>query len=138
MKQFYPMVSKWQMALMTLVFMSFLNFLTVHASPLVLASNDDWVLQSEKNGVKLFYKLDTCEGKNVLFLKFENSNPNEARINYTLIIESPGHNLPTMPQAIVMKGNETRVGTCDSGIGLTTDIKEIKNPTLRVVLNVIR
>ncbi len=97
---------------------------------------NDWTLHSTSNNVKFFYKIDVCSGSNALLLKFENLSADEKHLNYVIIVESPGSNIPLLPQFIVLKGNETKTGDCDSDANLKSSIQQITNPKLRVVLNV--
>lgn len=99
-------------------------------------SLDGWTLQSEKNGVKLYSTTETCGGKNMLFLKLENTNSTAKHVNYNIIIESPGHNMPLLPLAVQLNAMETKTGGCDAGKELTTDIKNITNLKLLVVMTV--
>lgn len=94
----------------------------------------NWELQSESKGVKLFYKLDTCNAMKVLLLKFENTNAESKHVNYNIIIESPGHNMPLLPHFIDIAGNSVKEGSCSGNTELTTDIKNISQPSLKVVL----
>lgn len=113
-----------------------LNYYLV-ATPLTPLDSSVWVFQSQQNGVKLFYKVDVCSNKNVLFLKFENTNAVKSNVSYNIIVESPGSNIPISPQFIILQGNETKVGDCNRVMGLAFDINTITNPgNLRVIMNV--
>src|ERR1035437_5703841 len=99
-------------------------------------STTDWTLRSEKNGVKLYSKKDTCAGKNMLFLKLENTNSAAKHVIYTIIIESPGRNMPLVPRSVELNATETKAGSCDSDKELTADIKNSTNPDLIVIMTV--
>lgn len=95
-----------------------------------------WELQSEKNGVKLYSSTKQCAGNNMLLLKLENTNQDEKHVNFSIVIESIGHNMPLRPQSFEMKGNETKQGDCDEYPELKTDLKDINNFKLVVVMRV--
>ena len=111
-------------------------FVLLSSGLLQAQSSDVWTLQSEKNGVKLYSTTENCGGKNMLFLKLENTNSLAKHVNYNIIIESPGHNMPLLPQAVELTAMETKMGSCDARKELTTDIKNITNLKLLVVMTV--
>ena len=127
-----PLLSKkqiWHKAILTISFACFISLL--HAQ-----SGNGWTLHSTSNGVNLYYMTDTCSNSHALFLKFENTSTSVKHVNYTVIVESPGLNIPLLPQAVQLNANETKTGSCTSPSNLKSDIKGITNPTLRVVLKV--
>jgi hypothetical protein len=124
------------MAVFTSISCSALNYHLV-TKPLKPLDSSVWVFQSQQNGVKLFYKVDVCSNKNVIFLKFENTTVLKTTVSYNIIVESPGSNIPLFPQFIILQGNEIKEGDCNWDTGLTFDIKTITNPgNLRVIMNV--
>lgn len=113
------------------------GFLFLCSTSLVSAqSGNDWTFQSESNGVKLYYKLETCSTSNMMFFKFENTNSVASHVSCNIVIESPGHNMPLLPQLIELAANETKEGSCSANVQLTTDVKNMSNPSLMVVMNV--
>ena len=98
-------------------------------------TTNDWTLQSEKEGVKLYASTASCSGRNMLLLKLENTSTDGKHVNVNIVVESPGHNMPLKPQSQELKPSETKAGSCDSK-ELTTDIKDIVNYRLRVVMTV--
>ena len=129
MMKFYTWNSRILKAGMILMFSLSIGF--VHAQ-----SAYDWKLQSEKDGVKLYSTTAACGGRNMLLLKLENGNAEAKRINYNIIIESPGHNMPLRPQSLDLKASESKMGSCDTSRELTTDMKDIVNYQLKVVMTV--
>jgi hypothetical protein len=122
--------------LRTSILLTLLLGLFFFARPSSAQSTDDWTLQSEKNGVKLYFRTASCGEKNMLFLKLENTNSAAKHVNYHVIVESEGHNMPLLPQTIELPAAETKSGSCDGERGLATDIRNISNPRLVVVLAV--
>lgn len=126
MKNLFSKKSLWHKAIVTATFTCFVGL--IHAQ-------SGWTTQSTSHGVTLSYKVETCSGTNALLLQFQNSNGTPSHASYTIIVESPGLNIPLPPQFIQLKANETKAGTCDSEPALKADIKGITNPVLRVVFN---
>ena len=110
-------------------------FMFLSSMDVLMAQTDgDWILQSEKNGVKLYFRTDNCGNTNMLFLKFENSNSTAKHVNCNIIIESPVRNMPLLPLSVNLEGNETKSGECNSNKELSTDIKNITNLKMVVVM----
>lgn len=109
---------------------------SLFASASQAQTTNDWSLQAEKNGVKLYSLSSSCEGKNMLFLKVENTNLEEKHVNYNIVVESPGHNMPLRPQTLELKGSETKTGSCEGSAELSVDIKDITTFNLVVVMRV--
>ena len=124
--------SKKQPCFKLFLIISFVCFISL----LNAQSGNGWTLHSTLNGVKFYYMADTCSDSPFLFLKFENTSTSVKHVNYTVIVESPGLNIPLLPQAVQLNANETKTGSCTSASNLKSDIKGITNPTLRVVLKV--
>lgn len=130
MKQFFLKKSELQKAIVgVFIFLCSTGLLSAQ-------TNSSWTLQSETNGVKLYYKLETCATSNMMFFKLENTNSVASHVNYNIVIESTGHNMPLLPQFVELAANETKEGSCSANVQLTTDIKNITNPSLLVVMNV--
>jgi len=70
--------------------------------------NNDWVVLAEEGGVKSFYQLGTCDNRDVLFLKFENTLNTDVKVDFTLISAS---SMPSL-QIVEIKANETITGEC--------------------------
>ena len=113
------------------LFLAFFSCLT-----LLHAQSGEWTLHSSSNGVSFSYKTEVCEGNNTLFLKFENTASAEKNVHFTLVVESPGLNIPLPPRFVHLKGNESQSGDCDADPVLKAEINTITNLSLRVILNV--
>ncbi len=101
----------------------------------LLAQTDlNWTLQSEKDGVRLYAATAPCADKNMLVFRFENANATVKHVNYNVIIQSAGRNIPLLPQSLELGANETKTGDCDSGKELIADLKGNDNYQLRVVM----
>lgn len=73
--------------------------------------NNLWLLHSEKDGVKFSYKVDVCNGDNVMLLKFENVQNFPKNVDFKLIIDGPVNDLP-MPSIFHLGPNEVLTGQC--------------------------
>lgn len=110
-----------------IVFFSF-NATRISAAGLAPVDSINWVAYSEEAGVKFSYRVDVCEGKNVIFLKFENTNTVAKNVDFHLIIDGPNHDLPA-PQMIHLNAGQTVSGQCTATPALTKNI-ESSNPTI--------
>ena len=128
MKQIFSKMPNLVKAITVLMFLFSVNVASAQ-------SNGAWTLKSENKGVKLYYKVEVCNGKNTLVLKVENTNSDAKHVSYNIVIESPGHNMPLLPQSVELAAGETKSGSCTSK-DLSVDIKNITNPSLVVVLTV--
>ena len=45
-------------------------------------NSDQWILHSEVSSVKIYYQISACEGRNVVYLKFDNNNKRAVRITW--------------------------------------------------------
>lgn len=115
-------------------FIIFSFVLLCSGSSLRAQSDDSWTLQSEKHGIKLYYRTDSCANSNMLFLKLENTNAIAKHVNCNIIIESSVRNIPLVPLSVELKAGETKFGECNSNKELSTDIKNIINFKMVVVL----
>ena len=73
-------------------------------------SDPNWILQSEKDGVRLYSATTSCANKNMLVFKFENTNAALVHVNYNVIIQSVGRNVPLLPQSLELGAAETKTG----------------------------
>lgn len=109
-----------QKNIFVLILLFLLSMQPIH----LIAQSNDWVLYSEKDGIKFSYKLDECASRNVMFLEFENTLNTDVTIDFQLI--AGGDEIPmTLPKIIQVKANETIMGSCS---GLLELIKELNNP----------
>ena len=70
----------------------------------------------------------------MLVFKFENTNAALVHVNYNVIIQSVGRNVPLLPQSLELGAAETKTGDCDSDKTLIADLKGLDNYQLRVVM----
>jgi len=96
-------------------------------------SISDWILSTDVDGVRLYYKLDICDSRNVMFLKLENSTSVDVKVDVHVIVE----NSVPMPQIISLRANETLTGQCMGTPDLVKDIKGASTPPPQVSLKVI-
>lgn len=113
---------------------SFILINLLSTGSLYAQSELNWTLQSEKDGVNLYSATAPCTNKNMLVFKFENTNAAIKHVNYNVIIQSAGRNVPLLPQSLELGPAETKTGDCDSNKELIADLKGIDNYQLRVVM----
>ena len=94
----------------------------------------NWTLQAEKDGVRLYSATAPCADKNMLVFRFENTNATLVHVNYNVIIQSLGRNVPLLPQSLELGAAETKTGDCDSGKELIADLKGNDDYQLKVVM----
>ena len=94
----------------------------------------NWTLQADKDGVRLYSATAPCAAKNMLVFRFENTNTEVKHVNYNVIIQSAGRNIPLLPQSLELGAAETKTGDCDSGKELIADLKGSDNYQLRVMM----
>ena len=116
-------------ACQALIFLLSIGFLQAQSA-------NDWTLQSEKNGVKLYSSTSQCDDKNMLVLKFENTNIESKHVNYSVVVRSTGHNIPLRPKSLELAASETKIGDCETEQDLTGDIKNITSFELQIVMAV--
>lgn len=79
---------------------------------------EEWTLLAEDGGVKAYYQLGSCDSRNVMFLKFENTLNTSAKVDFNMILE----NNPPSPQIIELKANEIISGQCIGTPDLLKDV----------------
>ena len=70
----------------------------------------------------------------MLVFKIENTNAAVKHVNYNVIIQSAGRNMPVLPQSVELAASETKVGDCDSNKELIADLKGVDNYQLKVMM----
>jgi hypothetical protein len=109
-----------------------LAMLTLLVLPAFSSLTDDWTLLAEDGGVKAYYQLGTCDSRNVMFLKIENTLPGEVSIDFLFLLE----NNPPSPTRITLQANQTLTGQC---MNTTELLKYVTNNSTNpaVTINVI-
>ena len=82
-------------------------------------TDPQWTLFAEDGGVKAYYTIGTCDARNVMFLKFENSNKVDVKVNFQMVLE----NNPPTPQILEIKANDAITGKCLGTPDLVKDVK---------------
>lgn len=76
----------------------------------------DWVLQSDLNGVKAYYKISTCNAVPVVFLKFVNSKAQAVKITWDDQIkvagEASSRRTKTFSLSLTVNPGEIAGSTC--------------------------
>jgi hypothetical protein len=94
-------------------------------------SEENWIFLTE-GGVKAYYQTGTCDSRNVMFLKFENTQGANVKVDFLMLLEG---NPPT-PHVIELQSNQIITGQC---MGTPDLLKEWTNAsatphlTLRII-----
>lgn len=95
-------------------------------------SAEEWTLLAEEGSAKVYYKLGTCEERNVMFLKFENTSGESVRVDFHLVLE----NNPPAPQRIEINGNSSLSGQCTGTPDLVKDVSS-SQPSPVVTMRIV-
>lgn len=101
-----------------------------------IVSVEDWVLATEKTGVKAYYRITTCGEDQVIYLRFVNSNTGAVQVSWKGEIQFSGESQPRsikeQSSSLTIQNGEVSGTSCINPVIAELVVKQELSPVVNM------